>query len=95
MITYLLPEVARCIRGNVSAELIGIAHIEMTLALDSAALQRAVLSLVSTEAGPALSHTLEQKLSRGGLLPGPRFAPPWKRPWRRPTPTHRFGSIEA
>jgi len=64
----LLLEVARRIRGSLSAESIEIAHLKMTLAPDAAASRPAVLNLVSTEMDPVLPHALEQKLSRGELL---------------------------
>jgi Ni2+-binding GTPase involved in maturation of urease and hydrogenase len=64
----LLLNVARRIRGSLSAQSIEIAHLKMTLAPHAAAGRPGVLNLVSTELEPLLPHTLEQTLSRGELL---------------------------
>jgi hypothetical protein len=72
-----LLELARRIRGSLSAGRFEIAHLKVTLAPGDGAPHPAVLNLVSSQAEPVLSHTLERKLSGGELLINARAeAPP-------------------
>ena len=73
----LLVDLARHIRGKLSAESFEIAHLKMTLAPDDAAAHPGVLNLVSTALEPELPRALERTLSRGELLVNLRAeAPP-------------------
>jgi hypothetical protein len=66
----LLLELARRIRGRLSAQRIEIAHLKMTLApdADEAAARPGVVNLLGTEQEPELPRALERKLSQGELL---------------------------
>jgi hypothetical protein len=64
----LLADLARRIRGRLSAASIEIAHLKMTLAPDDAAAQTAVLNLVSTAYEAEGPRWLDHPIRRGDLL---------------------------
>jgi hypothetical protein len=64
----LLLELARRIRGRLSAERIEIAHLKMTLEPDDATARPGVVNLLGTEQEPELPRALERRLSQGELL---------------------------